>query len=54
VNDAIQLLVTIACVGLVAWLLTLLPLPAPIGTIIIVVAVVLCVVAVVRSLGGRV
>jgi hypothetical protein len=53
-NGIVNLLITIALIGLVAWLLTLLPLPAPFGTIIIVVAVIACVVAVVRSLGGRV
>jgi hypothetical protein len=48
----IELLIILAVIGLVAWALTkLVPMPQPIQTVIIVIAVLLCLLVVVRALG---
>ena len=48
----IELLIILAIVGLVAWVIvTMIPMPAPIQKVIIVVAVLLCILIVVRALG---
>ena len=49
----IELLIIIAIIGLIAWaLIQLVPMPAPIRTVIVVVAVLFCLLLVLRSLGG--
>jgi hypothetical protein len=49
----IELLVTLAIIGLIAWVLTaLVPMPQQIKTVIIVVAVLICLLIVLRAFGG--
>jgi uncharacterized protein (DUF697 family) len=48
----IGLLVLCVIVGLVVWLLSLLPIPAPFSTIILVVGILIVVVAVLQTLFG--
>jgi hypothetical protein len=49
----IELLIMLALVGLVAWVLTrLVPMPNEVRTVIIVVAVLLCLLIVWRAIGG--
>lgn len=49
----IQLLVILAIIGLVAWaLVTAVPMPQPIRTVIIVVATLLCLLIVLQAFGG--
>jgi hypothetical protein len=48
----IELLLLLAIIGLVAWALTkLVPMPQPVATVIIVVAVLLCLLVALRALG---
>ena len=49
----IELLIYLAVIGLVAWALTqLVPMPQPVRTVIIVVAVLICLLMVLRAFGG--
>jgi uncharacterized protein (DUF697 family) len=48
----ISLLVLCVVVGLIVWLLSLLPIPAPFSTIILVVGILIVVVAVLQTLFG--
>ena len=49
----IELLVFLAIIGLVAWaLISLVPMPSQVRTIIIVVAVLICLLIVLRAFGG--
>jgi hypothetical protein len=49
----IELLIILAIVGVVAWVLvSLIPMPAQVRTLIIVVAVLICLLVVLRAFGG--
>jgi len=49
----IELLILISIIGLIAWALTqLVPMPAPIKTVVIVIAVLFCLLLVLRAFGG--
>jgi hypothetical protein len=49
----VELLVLLAIIGLVAWVLvSLVPMPSQIRTVIIVVAVLICLLVVLRAFGG--
>ena len=49
----IELLIIIAIIGLIAWaLIQLVPMPDPIKTVIVIVAVLFCLPLVLRSLSG--
>jgi hypothetical protein len=49
----IELLVTLAIIGLIAWVLTrLVPMPNEVRTVIIVVALLACLLIVLRAFGG--
>lgn len=51
-NTLINVLVTVAVVALLWWLLTFLPVPEPIRTILTVVFVVLAIVWIIRAVAG--
>jgi hypothetical protein len=49
----VELLIVLAIIGLIAWvLITLIPMPQPIRTVIVVVALLMCLLLVLRSIGG--
>ena len=49
----VELLVLLAIIGLIAWaLISLVPMPSQIKTIIVVVAVLFCLLVVLRAFGG--
>ena len=50
----VSLVITLVVLGLIAWAVTLLPLPAPFPTIIHVILVIVAVVILLRAVGVRV